>query len=121
MGCWWKSRPGSNEARLAAVLIKLLEDYLERRDLGIVLGADATLRLAPGLVRFPDVSFISWDRFPGLELPAEPVPSLAPDLAVEIVSAGNTEAEMQRKVREYFAAGTRHIWLLDPGERAARA
>ncbi|MCC2670294.1 MAG: hypothetical protein K0Q72_2765, partial [Armatimonadetes bacterium] len=85
-----------------------------------VMGADATLRLAPGLVRLPDVSFVSWARFPDRELPAEPVPDLAPDLAVEILSQGNTVAEMDRKRSEYFAAGCRLVWYVDPAVRRVR-
>lgn len=111
---------GFYEARLAAILIYLLERFLDQHDLGIVLGADATLRLAPGLVRVPDVCFISWDRFPNRELPPEPIPDLAPDLAVEVLSAGNTDAEMERKLREYFAAGARLVWYVEPSERAVR-
>jgi Uma2 family endonuclease len=76
--------------------------------------------LAPGLVRGPDVAFISWDRFPNRRLPAERVPGVAPDLAVEVLSEGNTEAEMARKLEEYFATGVRLVWYLDPGSRTAR-
>lgn len=78
------------------------------------------MRLAPGLVRIPDVAFFSWDRLPGRELPAEPIPDLAPDLAVEVLSQSNTEAEMKRKLREYFKAGVRLVWLVDPPTRTAR-
>jgi len=105
---------GQYESRLAAVLIYFLESFLDQNNLGIVYGADATLRLMPGLVRIPDVSFVSWRRLPGRELPAEPIPDLTPDLAVEILSAGNTVAEMRRKVREYFDSGVRLVWLIDP-------
>src|SRR5207253_2520315 len=63
---------------------------------------------------------VSWDRFPGRKLPRERIPDLAPDLAVEILSEGNTEPEMKRKVQEYFAAGTRLVWLVDPETRSAR-
>lgn len=111
---------GYYESRLAAVLIQVLGYYVEARDLGIVLGADATLRLAPHLVRLPDVCFISWRHFPNRELPAEPMPDLAPDLAVEILSRSNTEAEMARKRREYFDAGTTLVWIVDPPTRTAR-
>ena len=50
-------------------------------------------------------------------MPAEPIPSLAPDLAVEILSEGNTKAEMERKLQEYFAAGTQLVWYFDPRSR----
>src|SRR5438105_9533701 len=51
---------GYYESRVAIVLGYFIELFLTRHDLGIVLGSDGTLRLMPGLVRIPDVSFISW-------------------------------------------------------------
>jgi Uma2 family endonuclease len=102
---------------LAALLIRFLGRFLDVHDLGVVLGADATLQLAPGLVRLPDVSFIAWERFPNRELPAEPIPALVPDLVVEILSAGNTAAEMERKLQEYFSAGVRLVWYVYPEQQ----
>jgi Uma2 family endonuclease len=66
------------------------------------------------------VSFVSWDRLPGHELPAEPIPDPAPDLAVEVLSESDTEGEMKRKLREYFKAGSRLVWLVNPRTRTAR-
>jgi len=111
---------GLYESILAGVLIQLIRNFLEEHDLGIVSGEAGTLRLAPGLVRIPDVAFISWERIPNEELPDEPIPALAPDLAVEVLSESNTEAEMERKLREYFGAGARLVWYLDPATRMAR-
>ena len=70
------------------------------------------MRLAPGLVRIPDVSFISLERLPGEEVPREPIPDLAPDLAVEVISRGNTRREMERKLDDYFTAGTKLVWYV---------
>jgi Uma2 family endonuclease len=112
---------GYYESVLAGVLIHLLHAFLEEHDLGVVAGEGGMLRLAPGLVRIPDVSFVSWDQIPGREIPKEPIPDLAPDLAVEVLSTGNTEPEMALKVREYFDAGCRLVWLVEPESRTARA
>lgn len=111
---------GWYESRVAAILIYLLESFLETRDQGVVTAPDGTIRLMPGKVRIPDVAFFSWDRFPNRQLPREPIPDLAADLAVEVLSEGNTEREMQRKLREYFAAGVRLVWLIDPSDRTTR-
>jgi hypothetical protein len=54
-------------------------------------------------------------------VPPEPIPAVAPDLAVEVLSEGNTEGEMQRKLRDYFAAGVRLVWYVDPRSRTAKA
>jgi Uma2 family endonuclease len=111
---------GFEEARLATRLGHLVSSFLDQNDLGICVGADGMMRIAPGLVRIPDVSFITWDRFPGRQSPQEPIPDLAPDLAVEVLNKGNTKAEMARKVREYFEAGVILVWLIDPKKRTAR-
>jgi Uma2 family endonuclease len=108
---------GFVESLLAYDLGYFLKVFLERHDLGIAVGADGMMRLASGLVRIPDISFISWDRLPGRRIPRQPIPALAPDLAVEVLSAGNTAAEMRRKLREYFAAGVQLVWYVDPRKR----
>ena len=75
--------------------------------------------MRPGQVRIPDVCFISRDRFPGGKISDVPIPSLVPDLAVEILSPGNTPGEMVRKLRDYFNAGVRLVWYIDPRSRTA--
>jgi Uma2 family endonuclease len=50
-----------------------------------------------------------------------PIPAVAPDLAVEVLSAGNTKGEMDRKLRDYFAAGAGLVWYVDPRTRTARS
>jgi Uma2 family endonuclease len=102
---------------LAAILIGYLGKYLDRQNLGVLTGAAGPFRLAPGLVRMPDIAFTSWDRFPTRKLPKAPIPDLAPDLAVEVISEGNTETEMENKLREYFAAGVRLVWYVYPETR----
>ena len=111
---------GFYEPRLAAVLIGFLEAFLADHDLGIVLGADGLVRLGPGQVRLPDVSFFAWEKFPNRELPREAILDRRPDLAVEVLSRGNTPAEMARKRREYFAGGARLAWEVNPETRRVR-
>lgn len=111
---------GFLESYLAGVLVRLLGQYADAHDLGIVLPPDGALRFAPRLVRMPDVSFISWRRLPGRKLPVSPIPDLIPDLAVEVLSKGNTGAEMERKLADYFQAGVRLVWYADPGSRTVR-
>jgi Uma2 family endonuclease len=108
---------GFPESALAIRLGYLLQSYLEVEDLGVLAGESGAIRLMKGLVRIPDLSFICWDRLPGREIPAHPILGLAPDLAVEVLSPGNTRGEMARKLREYFLAGVRLVWLVDPRKR----
>ncbi len=110
---------GFLESYLAAEIVRILGNFVHEHDLGIVAGADSTMRLMPGLVRIPDVSFVSWRHLKGRVVPSKPIPDLAPDLAVEILSYGNTPEEMQRKLKDYFFAGVRLVWLVDPAQRTA--
>jgi Uma2 family endonuclease len=103
---------GTYESYLAVSLIEVLAAFVRKRRLGIVLGPDGMMRLSPGLIRIPDVSFISFDRLPGREVPDTPVANLAPDLAIEVISRSNTKKEMDRKLNEYFQAGVREVWFV---------
>lgn len=108
---------GYKESEIAAWISAILLNFVRPRRLGIVLGADGTLPILPELVRVPDVSFISRDRLPDGKRPEGPIPDLVPDLAIEVLSASNSKAEIDRKLREYFEAG---VWLVAPEARALR-
>ena len=108
---------GFRESFLTIALSAVLWGFVKARNLGLVTGADGMLRLAPGLVRIPDVAFISWQRLPERRVPTDPIPGLVPDLVVEVLSEGNTAAEMDCKRHEYFTAGVRLAWFVDPVAR----
>jgi Uma2 family endonuclease len=110
---------GYDESMLAVELASLLLAFVKRHRLGEVTGADGTFRLMPGLVRIPDIAFTSRARLPKKSEPRQPIPDLAPDLAVEVLSRSNTKKEMARKLREYFAVGVRLVWFIDPRDRSA--
>jgi len=109
---------GYKESAVAAFLIRMLQEFAERDGLGVVTGEAGMMHLAPNLVRIPDVSIVLWRQLPGHEIPAEPIPHLTPDLAVEVLRKSNTPAEMERKIGEYFAAGTQYVWIVDPAGRS---
>jgi Uma2 family endonuclease len=108
---------GYSESLFALFVARILLDFVEPRNLGLVSGADGIMKLFGGLVRIPDVAFVSWDRLPGRMIPKEPIPSLTPDLVVEVLSESNTPGEMMRKRGEYFASGVRIVWELDTKSR----
>jgi len=111
---------GAKESLLAAWLVRALWDFADENDLGVVLGEGAPTRLRLGLVRLPDVSFVSWKRIPGGEFPDDGVSSLVPNLAIEVLSPSNTRREIELKLDEYFKAGVQAAWIIDPKSRSAR-
>jgi Uma2 family endonuclease len=110
---------GYSESVLTSYLIVLLDSFVRPRNLGLVTAPDGTVKLWAGRVRIPDVAFFSWDRMPGRKRPPEPIPALAPDLAVEVLSRSNTQAEMRNKREDLFSSGVRLVWEIDPRTRTA--
>jgi Uma2 family endonuclease len=111
---------GLLESYLAANLIHRLKTFIDPRNLGFVSAPDGPFRLMPKLVRYPDVAFVSWEQLPSKELPTRPMPDLAPALAIEVLSEGNTEGEMDRKLRDYFVNGVKLVWFVDPSARTVQ-
>jgi Uma2 family endonuclease len=71
-----------------------------------------------GLKRRPDVSFLSYERWPiNRPAPRTDAWDVIPDLAIEIVCPSYSASEVMRKVTDYFRAGVRVVWVIYPLER----
>ena len=105
--------PGWAHGRLAVLIARLLDSYVERHRLGaVVVEAGYLLSRNPDTVRGPDVSFVVAARVsPGQ---TKAFFAGAPDLAVEILSPFDSSSDVQEKVVDYLQAGARLVWLVDP-------
>ena len=108
---------GFYESYLGVQITILIGQFVAERNLGVVAGADGMMQLFPDEVRIPDVSFITHARLAKSGFPEDAAPHMAPDLAVEVISRSNTREEMDRKLKEYFEAGTRAVWYVYPKTR----
>ena len=111
---------GMQESYLAVLISSLLFNYVQSHGLGIVLGADGMARLFSGRIRIPDVSFISWDRLPDRKVPNEAFVNVGLDFVVEVLSSSNTDKEMNDKLKDYFQAGVRLVWYVDPAKETVQ-
>ena len=95
-----------------------LAQYVEMNDLGIVFAAETGFKLSsnPDTVRAPDIAFISKKRIAEVGAVEGFWPG-APDLAIEVVSPGDTYTEVGEKVEEYLRAGAHAVWVVDPRRR----
>ena len=110
---------GYRESLLAMLLVRHLANFIIPRQLGLVGGPDAIMRVSSGQLRLPDVSFVTWKRLLATDAHNKKVAPFGPDLAVEVLSESNTRAEIDQKRHEFFAAGTRLIWVVDQETRTA--
>src|SRR5437867_9872472 len=102
---------------IGARLVEILGQFVRRHRLGFVLGSSLGVRLETGDLLSPDVSFIDAKMMPELKRAPKGFPHFAPDLAVEILSPHDSKKTLQRKVGKYFHAGTRLVWIINPGDR----
>lgn len=109
------SPAGRRHGKHAANAARVLGNYVADNDLGDVFAAETgfMLRRSPDLVRAPDAAFVRKERveevgdsegyFPG-----------APDLAIEVVSPGDTAYEVEEKIATWFEYGARGVWVMYP-------
>jgi Uma2 family endonuclease len=97
--------------KLYAFLFRLLGDFVEEHNLGEVRGSRTGVELAPDQVYEPDILFIARDRLGIIERKGIVG---APDLVIEILSAGTAHYDRGEKLRAYERAGVQELWLIDP-------
>ena len=106
---------GFRSSRIGGRMFRLLAVHCNQHQLGWVLPSDAGYQCFPddpSKVRKPDVSFIQAARL-AVEDEPEGWATIAPDLAVEVVSPNDLFEAVSVKVREYLAAGVRLVWVID--------
>lgn len=92
--------------------------HVEAHGLGETFGAETGFKITsnPDTVRAPDAAFVSRERFEPVGYTRKYWPG-APDLAVGVISSGDTYTEVQDKAFDWIAAGTRMVVVADPHKR----
>ncbi len=101
-------------AGLASEIVRMLGNVVVPGRLGWIRGPDGFVRLFGTQLRAPDVSFVRRDQRAEQPLLDEGFSDVAPALAVEVCSPGNTVEELEQKRTEFFTAGTELFWIVYP-------
>ncbi len=102
--------------RICTRLITAISNFDREHRLGAVLDSSTGFWMFNRNCRAPDVSFVPKTRLESLGFkPSERrfFPG-APDLAIEILSPNNTRAEINERLKDFFASGTQIAWIIDP-------
>lgn len=110
--------PGFQHGVIVNRLSSLLTNVVNRDGRGIILGAETGFILSrnPDTVRGPDVAFVARERIERIGIPVAYFPE-APDLAIEVVSPGDTVTEVEAKAEDWIKGGTRLLWIVSPRSR----
>ena len=107
---------GAKHGYIAILLSSALFSVVSAQKLGILLDSSTAVKMQNGNKRAPDISFFAKERLQGLdEIPTGFLDG-APDLAVEILSPGNTVEEISDKLVDYFENGARLVWVIHPSQ-----
>jgi len=111
---------GSQHGRIAVRITWRLARHVEENQLGTVYAAETGFRLSsnPDTVRAPDVAFVSRDRIEAIG-EIEGFWPEAPALAVEVISPGDSYADVEEKVFDWLDAGTKMVVVINPRQRSA--
>ena len=92
-------------------LILRLGPFMKGRGAGTT--GQGGFRMRNGNIRVPDFSFILKARLPGGRVP-EGFGTVAPDLCVEVISPSEKQADIRRKIHDYFDSGASLVWHIFP-------
>ena len=88
----------------------LLASHVRKNKLGRLYIAETTFQLGDRVVK-PDIAFVLTERLSEDKLKGF---SVAPDLAVEIVSPTDKHYDVTEKALAYLKSGTRLVWVIEP-------
>ena len=96
-----------------------LESFNRAHRLGVVFGSSMGFWMADRNCQAPDVAFVPKARLRQLGFQPDTKTFFpgAPDLAAEVLSPGNSRAEMDERLTDYFASGARVVWIIHPDEQ----
>ena len=107
---------GALHGYICSLVLSTLMMYISSKKLGIVFDSSTAFKMKNGNKRSPDISFFAKARLQNLtELPVGFLDG-APDLAIEVLSPGNTVGEIYDKLVDYFENGTGLAWVIHPLE-----
>jgi Uma2 family endonuclease len=111
------TRPAYRHNEVLENLQFALGVYLRQSRVGVLLISENIYALSALTRRAPDAAIILGDR--RAELRDAKVIQIVPEIVIEVLSPNETTPKIHRKLKQYFAAGVKETWLIDPEAREA--
>ena len=105
---------GALHGYVCSLALAALAGYILPKKLGVILDSSTAFKMKNGNKRSPDIAFFAKERLQGMAVLPSGYLEGAPDLAVEVLSPGNTVEEIEDKLTEYFENGSRLVWVIHP-------
>jgi len=106
------TRPACLHNRNLGVLFVALSNHFRQNPIGEALISENLYALSPSIRRSPDVAVILGNRRE--ELKDAKVITVIPEIAAEVLAPSETPRMINRKLKQYFAAAVKEVWLIHP-------
>ena len=113
-------QPNVRHGRIVLRVGRYLDEYADQHGGIVFTDSGVIVERGPDVVRGPDIAFVAADRLPPDWDPSGYLP-FGPDLVVEVASPSDEKHEIEKRIAQLFAVGTRLIWYLDPETRTITA
>jgi Uma2 family endonuclease len=100
-------------AEIVVKIAHIIATYLDDHPIGKVYGDNVGLILPNGNLRSPDVSFVRSEKLPGGKSPVT-FGEIVPDLAVEVLSPGDSPRRVMQKIGEFLECRVPLVWVVEP-------
>ena len=107
--------PHINHQLVISNLLYAFRSYLERNPVGLIVPEAGVIFDQHNAV-IPDLAFMTNERY--AEIVSEGKMRAAPDLAIEVISAGQATRDRSLKRRLYGKFGVKEYWVVDPRARS---
>jgi Uma2 family endonuclease len=111
------TRPAFKHNKILDDTLFELKAYFRKNRIGLALGSENLYAISSTTRLAPDVAVILGDRLAEL-LNAKVIP-IIPDIVVEVLSPSETPPKVHRKFKQYFTAGVKEVWMIDPETKTA--
>jgi len=102
--------PTNQHQEILFKLALLVGNHVFSNNLGKVLMSPMDVRLRKGIIRQPDIIFMSNEHLDRITNKRWGIP----DLAIEVTSPGTKKEDRKDKYAEYEKAGIKEYWIVDP-------
>ena len=105
--------PTTQHQMILGSFFSTLRTYVTSNKLGMIVISPMDVRLRKGIIRQPDIIFMSNEHLDRISNKRWGIP----DLAIEVSSPGTKKEDRKDKYTEYEKAGIKEYWIIDPNKQ----
>ena len=110
---------GSKTSKMNSRITRFLDAWAEEDGRGVAFDSNGGFTLPDGSMRAPDAAWVELKKWESLSAEDQSrYAPICPDFVIELRSQSDSLPELEAKMKQWIANGTKVAWLIDPGQQA---